>query len=317
MRRKKVVLRGLLVLIFITLAFPVYYVTDLIITSVILKKLQHKITNSRPKIEYFSFANLESVIKRNINSTKYLIYAFANHTKGSAVLERDDKQNIVIQNTDIMHVYGTIQNQETKDIYNFQAAYLGIAEANAIVKLYKDFYISLQIQAKKSTIEMRGDHLIFNLRDSSILSESPVIFNTEDSILIGGNFSYKDGHARLVKDIFLDTDRAMVVSDEMDIYLTGNTLLTQNSKEVSFGMAVFTGHAKMFDKINNTHVYANIITIDNEKQLATLQGNAKIERQDGTVLGDIMTYKLSQGYAEIRSGTSKKTNERVTVKIKY
>lgn len=304
-------------MIFITLAFPVYYVTDLIITSVIIKKLQHSITKSRPKIEYFSFANLESVVKRNINGTKYLIYAFANHTKGSAVLERDIKQNIAIQSTDIMHVYGTIQNRETEDIYNFQAAYLGVTDASTIVKLYKDFYLNLQMKEKKSTIEMRGDHLVFNLRDNSIASESPVMFNTEDSILIGGNFFYKDGHAKLVKDIFLDANRVMVVSDEMDIYLGGNTLLTQSKKEVSFGRAIFTGNAKMFDKINNVHAYADIITIDNERQLATLKGNAIIERQDGTVSGNIMTYKLSQGYAEIRSGNSNKTNERVTVKIKY
>lgn len=319
MRKKRHTLRIILIILCFTLAFPVYYVTDLIITAAILKKFQHAVKTSRPAIEYFSFANLESVIKRTVNGTKYTIYAFANHTKGSAVLERDEKQNITIQSTDIMNVYGTIKNQETQDIYNFKSASLGISNANTLVKMYKNFYINLQIQEKQTTLEMRGDHLLFDIKESSILSNDTVIFNTENAILVGGSFYYKDGTARLVKDIFLDMERVFVTSDVMEVQLGKGTLLNGNQKEVSFSKAIFTGNVKMFDKIENVYLYADLITVDNTTKVATLEGNAVIERPDGKVSGSVMTYRLSEGYAEIRSGISSKTGkkERVTVKIKY
>ena len=138
---KKKILRLIFILLVVSLILPVYYVVNLASTAIILRNISNRVKVNRPRIEYFTFINLESVIKYKFNSSNYLIYAFANHTKGSSELVRDAHKNLVIENTNIYHVHGTIQNRETKDIYRFESAYLNISEANTLVKMYKDFYI--------------------------------------------------------------------------------------------------------------------------------------------------------------------------------
>ncbi len=309
---KKKILRLIFILLVVSLIIPVYYVVNLASTAIILRNISNHVKVNRPRIEYFTFINLESVIKYKFNSSNYLIYAFANHTKGSSELVRDIHKNLVIENTNIYHVHGTIQNRETKDIYRFESAYLNISEANTLVKMYKDFYITLELTGKSEVVEMRGDHLIFNLSENSIKSENSVIFNAGNALLVGGDFYFKDNKVIMKGDIFVDSDMILASADVLEVYFSQDSSMI-HKQQLVFEKAIFSGHGKLFDKTNNTHISADTITIDNQKKITTLHGNAVIRRTDGTIKGDKMFYNLSRGFAKV---TGKK-NERVQLKIQY
>ncbi|MFT4967948.1 MAG: lipopolysaccharide transport protein LptA [Candidatus Deianiraeaceae bacterium] len=314
---KKTILKLLLFLLTVSLIFPIYYISDLVITSIIIKKLQKSLHSPRHQIEYFTFNNLESVIKRKFNNVEYSIYAFADKTKGSADLVRDKNKNLIIQSTDISNIHGTIQNQQTKDLYHFKSAYLNILHSTQVT-LYKDFYLALAINSTPELIEMRGDSLTFNLDKETITSNKSVIFSTENALLSGGNFLFRNGKITMSGDIFLDTDKAIISAHKLEVYTQGTKPMVSKDNQVLFQKAVFSKDVKFFDKENNVHASAKKIIIDNAKQVIYLKGNAEIIRSDSVIKGDTMQYDLSKGFAKVQGKINKDTTaERVQLKIQY
>lgn len=300
------------VLLILSLLFPIYYVSNIIATAIILYNIGNKVTTNKPRIEYITFKNLKAVLSQTINKTNYSIYTSAEKTNGLSSLTRNNDDKIIIDNIEMAMANGTIQNNTTQDIYHFTTPTLSIADGNTKVQMSQDFYISFYNSHRKKTIEMRGEHLVINLDKNSITSKSSVVFNTDGAILFGESFNFENNTVTMNKNIFIDSQNILASADKLVISLEENEALINNNA-FSFKNATLTGNAKVFDKQNKTDISANSITIDGKTRVVTLLGNATIKKKEGIITGEKMTYNISQGYSNI-TGNKK---ERVNLKIQY
>ena len=159
---------------------------------------------------------------------------------------------------------------------------------------------------------MRGDNITLNTLKNSIYSDSPIMLQGENSLLIGGDFLFINNTVTMNGDIFVDSPSVIITSNKLTANLNGQGSFVKNS-ELQFNEAKFEGNVKMFDKINNANVYAQKVTINYKKKLAILEGNAKIERLGNVATGSILTYDLNRGIANLKSNE----NTRVKLLITY
>ena len=317
---KKTILRITFALLIVFLSFPLYYIIETVTTSLVLKSITDKIKISKPKVEYLAFSNLESVIKKKFSGDEYVIYTSAKQTKGTADLIRDKGRNLLLNNTDILDVSGSAQSQRTGDIYHFECEYLNISNANNAIKLYKNFYIALEVGStkagsgknSKNVIEMRGDSLTFHLSDHSISSDQPIIFNAKNMILVAGKFFYKENKITITNDVFADSKNMTISANEAEIILSSSAGLVQKQK-LAIEIATFKGNVNLFDRQNNVSIVADTILLDKNKSIAFLEGNVKIRRPDGIITGNKLTYNLKQDFTKIEG----KKNEMVEIKLKF
>jgi lipopolysaccharide export system protein LptA len=113
-------------------------------------------------------------------------------------------------------------------------------------------------------------------------------------------------------DIFVDSPNIIITSNKLTANLNGQGSFVKNS-ELQFNEAKFEGNVKMFDKINNTNIYAQKVTINYKKKLAILEGHAKIERLGNVATGSTLMYDLGSGIANLKSNG----NTRVKLLITY
>jgi|GEM_PF-5599343 len=309
---KKLVLRIIFILLVISISFPLYFIIETIATSIILKSVSDKIKVVKPKVEYIAFSNLESITKKPFNGNNYTIYTSARQTKGTAEITRGAKQNILLQNTDIIDVHGSAQNNTTKDIYHFECDSLNIANVNNTLRLYKKFYIALETGKDKQVVEMRGDSITFNTANGSIVSDSPVVFNAKNMILVAGKFFFQNDKISITNEVFSDSKTMAISSKEAEIFLSSNVGLISNNK-LAIETMIFRHNVKLFDRTNNTSITADLIKLDQKKKLAFLEGNVLIKRPDGTVSGNRLTYNLTNDFTKIEG----KKNEMVEIRVNF
>ncbi len=309
---KKLTLRIIFILLVISISFPLYFIIEKIATSVVLKSLAEKIKVVKPNIEYLAFSNLESITKKSFNGSNYTIYTSARQTKGTAEITRGTKQNILLRNTDIIDVYGSAQNQTTKDIYHFECDTLNISNIKNTIRLYKKFYIALEAGKDKQVVEMRGDSITFNTVNGTIVSESPVVFNAKNMILVAGNFLFQNDKITITNEVFSDSKTMAISSKEAEIFLSSAAGLISNNK-LAIDTMIFRHNVKLFDRTNNTSIIADLIRLDKKKNIAFLEGNVVIKRPDGTVSGNRLTYNLTSDFTKIEG----KKNEMVEIRVKF
>jgi lipopolysaccharide export system protein LptA len=309
---KKLILRIIFIFLVISISFPLYFVIETIATSIVLKSVSNKMKVVKPKIEYIAFSNLESITKKPFNGNNYTIYTSARQTKGTAEITRGTKQNILLQNTDIIDVHGSAQNQTTKDIYHFECDTLNVSSVDNTIRLYKKFYIALETGKDKQVVEMRGDSITFNTVNGSIVSNSPVVFNAKDMILVAGNFLFQNDRILITNEVFSDSKTMAISSNEAEILLSSKSGLISNNK-LAIETMTFRHNVKLFDRTNNTSIVADLIKLDKKKNLAFLEGNVVIKRPDGTVSGDRLTYNLTNDFTKIEG----KKNEMVEIRVKF
>lgn len=309
---KKLVLRTIFILFVISISFPLYFIIETIATSLVLKSVSDKIKVVKPKVEYLAFSNLESITKKAFNGSDYAIYTSAKQTKGTAEITRNSKQRILLQNTDIIHVRGSAQNKRTHDVYHFECEALNISNVKNAMRLYKKFYIALETGKDKQVVEMRGDSITFNTAEGSIASESPVVFNAKNTIIVAGRFLFKDNKVLITHDIFADSKSMTISANEAEIALSDQASLITN-QQIAIETITFRHNVKLVDHIKKTSITANVVVLDKKKKLAFLKGNVVIKRPDGTVSGNSLTYNLTSDFTKIEG----KKNEMVEIKVNF
>jgi lipopolysaccharide transport protein LptA len=312
MRNKHRNLRIIFILFCTSLALPVYYISSIVTEELFFKKFINEVISEKSSIEYFNFIGLEGVLHEKFGNNQYTIYAFADQSKGIGEISRNNIKELTLEQMEISNAHGTAQNTQTQDVYNFEGTLMNVSESRKTVRLYQDFNIKLKRHKENSILEMRGDNITFDTLHSSIYSDAPVIMQNEGNILIGGNFLFANNTVTMQGDIFIDSPNVIITSDALEILLD-DTKNFSNGTELIFKKAIFSGKAKMFDKINNVNAFANKITIDYNKKLAILEGNARIERANNVATGSVLTYNLDSGIANLKSNK----NTRVQLFINY
>lgn len=310
--RKKLILRIIFILLIISISFPLYFIIETIATSVVLKSVSDKIKVVKPKVEYVAFSNLESITKKMFNGSDYTIYTSAKQTKGTAEITRNSKQSILLQNTDIINVHGSAQNKTTHDIYHFECEALNISSVTNTIQLYKKFYIALETGKDKQVVEMRGDSIIFNTLQGSIASSSPVVFNAKDTLLVAGKFYFQNNKATITDEVFADSKSMTISSKEAEIIFSNQVGLI-SGQNLAIETMKFRHNVKLIDRIKKASITADVIVLDQKKKLAFLEGNVVIQRPDGTVSGNRITYNLTSDFTKIEG----KKNEMVEIKVNF
>ena len=312
MKYKNRNLRIVFFLFCVSLLLPMYYIASILTEGVFLRKFINDVIKEKSSIEYFNFIGLEGVLNENFGNKQYTVYVYADSTKGLGAISRNNLKQLTIENTEIYNAHGTAVNEITKDVYNFESKLMNVSQQKSAIRLYQDFNIRLKKHKEDTILEMRGDNIVFNTKNGSIESDAPVMMQGEDSILIGGNFLFQNNVVTMKGDVFIDSPNIILTADLLKITLDGDKHFTKNS-EVFFKTAVFSGKTTMFDKINNVKAFARKITIDYNKKLAILEGNAKIERNGSVATGSMLTYNLDSGVANLKNNQ----NSRVKLVINY
>ena len=121
MQRKGRHLKIIFTLFCTSLILPIYYFSSVVTEGVLLRKFIKEIISEKSSIEYFNFIGLEGVINEKFSNKNYIIYIYANNSKGISEISRNKAQKPTVENTEIYNTYGTAQNEETQDIYNFES----------------------------------------------------------------------------------------------------------------------------------------------------------------------------------------------------
>ena len=75
----------------------------------------------------------------------------------------------------------------------------------------------------------------------------------------------------------------------------------------------FRHNVKLIDRTKKASITADVIVLDQKKKLAFLEGNVVIQRPDGTVSGNRITYNLTSDFTKIEG----KKNEMVEIKVNF
>ena len=122
----------------------------------------------------------------------------------------------------------------------------------------------------------------------------------------------KNDKVLITNEVFSDSKTMAISSKEAEIFLSSKVGLISNNK-LAIETMIFRHNVKLFDRINNTSIVADLIKLDKKKNIAFLEGNVVIKRPDGTVSGNRLTYTIKSDFTKIEG----KKNEMVEIRVNF